>query len=59
MRLNTFCMVTNSRDGPPTAPEGSRAKRPGSTHRPAIRATIVSMTTISSAFFWMFSFFCR
>ena len=51
MRSNTFCMVTNSREGPPRLPVGSRAKRPGITHRPAIRATSVSMTTMMMAFF--------
>ena len=49
-------MVTNSRDGPPREPSGSRAKRPGITHRPAIRATSVSIMTMSRAFFSIFSF---
>ena len=56
MRSNTFCMVTNSREGPPRLPVGSKAKRPGMTHRPAIRATTVSMTTMTTAFFWRFFF---
>ena len=59
IRLNTFCMVMNSSLGPPSVPSGSRAKRPGMTHRPAIKATSVSMTMMRMAFFCRFSFFCR
>ena len=59
MEWNTFCMVINSSLGPPMLPAGSRAKRAGMTHRPAISATMVSMMMISRAFFCRFSFFCR